>query len=116
MFRFDGQELPPKLHDSIVVHSQRKQFISCSHRGVTAAWEPELFSASLCAWKNRSGCAQTACRVHGQELHSKVDGTLVAHSRRGPPVPCTHIGATVFRTLGLLRSRSRRAKNHNRSV
>ena len=50
--RYHGQELHPKMHDTLVVHSQRKQFISYWHRGVSAAWVAELFSTSPRAAKN----------------------------------------------------------------
>ena len=80
------------MEDTLVVHSQRKQFISYWHRGVAAAWVADLFSTRLRAARNRSGCAQTACRFHGQELHSKVHDTLVVHSRLRAFSPYTREG------------------------
>ena len=88
--RFRGQELHSKVHDTLVVHSQRKQFISYWHRGVAAAWVAKLLSTSLRAARYRSGCAQTACRFPGQELHSKVHDTIVVQSRHKPFTSYTH--------------------------
>ena len=42
MCRFHGQELAPKLHDTIVVHSQVRKFISSERAGVSAAGKDEL--------------------------------------------------------------------------
>ena len=50
------------------------------------------------------------CRFHGQKSPPKLHDTIVVHSQRGPLLSCAHIGATVVGTLGLLSSRSRKAK------
>ena len=83
------------MEDTLVADSQREQFISYWHRGVAAARVAELFSTSPRAAQNRSGCAQTACRFHGQELHSKVHGALMAHSQARKCISSGRAGVSV---------------------
>ena len=56
------------------------------------------------------------CRFQGQELTPKSHDTLVAHSQRGLLVSSTNVGATVCRMLGLISTRSRKAKHHSMSM
>ena len=74
-------ELPSKVCDTPVVHSQRIPFITCTHIGVTVVRKLELISTHSCAAKNRNRSVQTMCRFHCQELHPTVHDTLVAHSK-----------------------------------
>ena len=93
--RFHGRELHSKVHDTLGVHSRRKPFTSYTHGDVTAAWKSDLYSTPKCAAKGRSGSAQTTCQFHGQELHSKVHGALMAHSQARKFMSAGRAGVSV---------------------
>ena len=70
--RFHGQELHPKMKDTLVAHSRPITLTLYTRGGANAAGKCDVVVAPSRATNNRNGCVQTKWRFHCQELSPEM--------------------------------------------